>query len=97
MSPAEAPLVRRRCVVSGRVQMVGFRAYAARRADELGLQGWVRNRPDGRLETVAQGPLPAVLDYIAFLREGPPAARVERVEVDEEPPGSGLPPFSIDA
>jgi acylphosphatase len=75
--------------------MVGFRAYAARRAGALGLLGWVRNRPDGRLETVAQGPLPAVLEYIDFLREGPPAAMVEEVQVEEEVVGPGLPPFSI--
>lgn len=75
--------------------MVGFRAYAARRADELGLVGWVRNRPDGRLETLAQGFLPAVLEYIDFLREGPPAALVEEVQVEEEAAGPGLPPFSI--
>lgn len=81
--------------MSGRVQMVGFRAYAARRADQLGLAGWVRNRADGRLETLVQGPLPAVLEYIEFLREGPPAARVEAVEVQEEAVGPGLPPFSI--
>jgi acylphosphatase len=75
--------------------MVGFRAYAARRGDELGLLGWVRNRADGRLETLAQGPLPAVLQYIDFLRKGPPAAMVEEVQVQEEEVGSGLPPFSI--
>jgi acylphosphatase len=87
--------VRRRCLVSGLVQMVGFRAYAARRADELGLVGWVRNLADGRLETVAQGPLPAVLEYIDFLREGPPAALVEMVQVEEEAVGPGLSPFAI--
>ncbi len=75
--------------------MVGFRAYAARRADELGLVGWVRNRQDGRLETLAQGSLPAVLEYIDFLREGPPAALVEEVQVEEEAAEPGLPPFSI--
>lgn len=76
--------------------MVGFRAYAARRADELGLVGWVRNRADGRLETLAQGPLPAVLEYIDFLQVGPPAALVETVQVEEEAVGPGLPPFSIE-
>ncbi len=76
--------------------MVGFRAYAARRADELGLVGWIRNRPDGRLEAVAQGKEAAVVDFLRFLGEGPPAARVERVEVTEEPVQDGLPPFTID-
>ncbi len=95
MSSSAPSEVRRRCLVSGRVQMVGFRAYAARRADDLGLVGWVRNRADGRLETLVQGPLPAVLDYVDFLREGPPAALVDGVQIEEEAVGPGLPQFSI--
>ena len=78
-----------RCVrvrISGRVQGVFFRASCARRADELGLSGWVRNRPDGDLEAWFEGPDEAVEDIVAWCREGPPQARVDRVEVQAEPP-----------
>jgi acylphosphatase len=81
--------VRVRCVrvrISGRVQGVFFRASCARRADELGLSGWVRNRPDGDLEAVFEGPEQAVEDILAWCREGPPDARVDRVDVRAEPP-----------
>jgi acylphosphatase len=81
--------VRVRCVrvrISGRVQGVFFRASCARRADELGLSGWVRNMPDGHLEAVFEGPEPAVEDILAWCREGPPHARVDRVDVRAEPP-----------
>ena len=72
--------------ISGRVQGVFFRASCARRADELGLSGWVRNRPDGDLEAVFEGPDRAVEDIVAWCREGPPHARVDRVDVLAEPP-----------
>jgi acylphosphatase len=78
-----------RCVrvrISGRVQGVFFRASCARRADELGLSGWVRNRPDGDLEAVFEGADEAVENIVAWCREGPPHARVDRVQVQAEPP-----------
>ena len=77
-----------RAVVSGRVQGVFFRAATADRAVELGLRGYVRNLPDGRVEVVAEGNPTAVEALLAFCRTGPPSARVERVDVDEKPPGS---------
>ena len=80
-----------RCVrvrISGRVQGVFFRASCARLADELGLSGWVRNRPDGDLEAVFQGPGSAVEDMVAWCREGPPHARVDAVDVRAEEPVS---------
>lgn len=68
----------------GRVQGVGFRFAAARRAAELGLAGWVRNDDDGSVETVAEGP-PAVLDaFVAWLHRGPRGAHVTRVEAARE-------------
>jgi acylphosphatase len=77
-----------RAVVSGRVQGVFYRASTAERAVELGLRGYVRNLPDGRVEVVAEGNPTAVEALLTFCRTGPPAARVERVDVDERPPGS---------
>lgn len=66
--------------VSGRVQGVGFRYAALDEARWLGLRGWVRNLPDGRVEVLAQGEA-ALLDQLyAWLQQGPPAAQVTRVE-----------------
>lgn len=75
----------RRYLVSGRVQGVAFRHHAKLEARALGLDGLVRNLPDGRVECIARGPAPALERLEAFLRRGPPAAVVERVEVREEP------------
>ena len=67
-------------VVHGRVQGVGFRLHVRTAARSLGLGGWVANEPGRRVRCVAEGP-PAALDRLeAVLREGPPGARVERVE-----------------
>jgi acylphosphatase len=81
--------VRRVCVnVSGRVQGVFYRATCARLAREKGLAGSVRNRPDGGVEAVFEGPPDAVEDMIAWCRQGPELARVDEVEIrDEEPRG----------
>ncbi len=68
-------------VVSGRVQGVAFRAYTVDEARDLRLSGWVRNLPDGRVEAEAEGERPALEALVAFCRRGPPAARVEAVEV----------------
>lgn len=70
-----------RAVVTGAVQGVGFRDAVRRRADALGLRGWVRNRDDGAVELHGEG-TPASLDaLLAFLADGPPLARVADVEV----------------
>jgi acylphosphatase len=81
-----------RVAVTGRVQGVFFRASCAERARELGLAGWVRNVPGGGLEAVFHGPEAAVDEIVAWCRDGPPMARVDRVEVRDEPPydGSGF-------
>jgi acylphosphatase len=76
----------KRFVVSGRVQGVGFRYFVAQRARALGLAGWVRNLPDGRVEAFIEG-LPGQLEQIeALLGEGPPLARVDGVESSEASP-----------
>jgi DNA ligase D-like protein (predicted 3'-phosphoesterase) len=71
-----------RAVVCGEVQGVGFRDATVDRARELGAMGWVRNGEDGELLVHAEGPEPAVEGLVAFLREGPPAARVAQVEAE---------------
>ena len=77
---------RARVVVSGRVQGVWFRESTRRRAEELGVAGWVRNLPDGRVEAFFEGPPAAVESALAFVREGPPHARVDKARVEEEGP-----------
>ena len=72
-----------RCLVSGRVQGVFFRATTAQRARELGLSGWAKNLPDGRVEVVVAGDPDAVARLAAWLWEGPSAARVSEVIVAE--------------
>lgn len=67
-------------VISGLVQGVGFRWYVKRRADRLGLKGWVKNLPTGQVEVVAEGPEEALRQLEEFLHKGPPAARVDGVE-----------------
>jgi acylphosphatase len=67
-------------VVTGRVQGVGYRAYAREEAATLGLIGWVRNEPDGRVRVVAEGPRPQIERLLDSLHVGPSAARVERVD-----------------
>jgi acylphosphatase len=72
-----------RCIVAGRVQGVYYRAATAERATELGLRGWVKNLSDGRVEAVASGSLEALTEFAAWLWQGPPAARVASVHVEE--------------
>jgi acylphosphatase len=67
--------------IEGRVQGVGYRAFVEMHADSLGLSGWVRNRRDGAVEAVLQGSVEAVDDMLRLCRVGPPAARVDRVEM----------------
>jgi acylphosphatase len=69
-------------VVSGRVQGVFFRAAAAQEARGLGLRGWVRNLPDGRVQIRAEGGRRNLEMLIAWAHQGPPAARVMEVEVE---------------
>ena len=77
-------MIRRRVVVHGRVQGVFFRDTARRRAESLGVSGWVANRPDGAVEAVFEGEPGAVDSMVEFCREGPRGAVVEGVEVSEE-------------
>lgn len=67
------------CFVSGLVQGVYFRGAARRKADELGVTGWARNLPDGRVEVVACGEGRAVIAFQDWLWQGPPAAHVTDV------------------
>lgn len=70
--------------VLGRVQGVFFRDHTQRWASSLHLKGWVRNLIDGRVEVLAEGDKEGIKNLISKLEEGPPFARVERVEVSWE-------------
>ena len=76
--------LRMHVIVHGLVQGVSFRHYTHRQALELGITGWVRNRPDGTVEALLEGPEEAVRNMVEWCRNGPPAAKVERLEVTHE-------------
>lgn len=78
-------LVRAHVYVSGRVQGVFFRANTRRLALKLGVTGWVRNLPDGRVEAVFEGEEGKVREIVDWCRRGPPGAIVSRIEVYWEP------------
>lgn len=84
-----SPVVRRRVVLHGQVQGVGFRWNARTEATRLGVSGWVRNLPDGSVEAEIEGDRTSVDDMVEWLRRGPPFAEVSDVDVAEiNPTGS---------
>ena len=87
-------MIARRAVISGRVQGVGFRFFAQRAARENSIRGWVRNLPDGSVETVAEGDEGAVALYLERLRDGPMGANVTGMSAVEVP-ASDYPSFEI--
>ena len=90
----DVPLETRLVQVRGQVQGVGYREACVRRARKLGVTGWVRNRMDGTVEAVFEGPEHAVAQCVAWCRMGPPRADVAGVEVVEEP-AEGLEGFRV--
>jgi acylphosphatase len=87
-------VVRRRVLVSGRVQGVFYRDTCRRVAERNGVAGWVRNRDDGRVEAVFEGPPAAVDELVGWAGRGPAHAAVTQVDVREEPP-EGLTGFEV--
>lgn len=77
--------VRRRIIVSGRVQGVWFRETCREEAERSGVAGWVRNRPDGTVEIEAEGPADAVAALANWAEQGPPRAKVDGVEATDVP------------
>ena len=72
--------IRVRLFIKGRVQGVWFRDSTRQEARRLGVNGWARNIPDGRVEVLAEGPANKVRNLIDWCHQGPPLARVDRVE-----------------
>ena len=77
----------RRCLISGRVQGVFFRASTQEQAQQLGVRGWAKNLSDGRVEVVACGTPDAVEALCEWLRHGPPLAEVTSLAIHQETPG----------
>jgi acylphosphatase len=84
-----------RCLIGGRVQGVFFRASAREQAQRLGLSGYARNLPDGRVEILACGPADAVGHLREWLRTGPPQAEVTGIAC-EPLPYQAYPGFQMD-
>ena len=82
-------------VVSGLVQGVWYRQSTVDAVAGLGLTGWIRNLPDGRVEALAEGERPALEALLAACRRGPPAARVSGVEVEWGEALGDLGPFAV--
>lgn len=82
-------------LVSGRVQGVGFRSFAGRYANALGLAGWVKNLYDGGVEVVAEGEKAKILHYVKLLEEGSTWSRVDNISVDWQDYKGDLTSFRI--
>jgi len=82
-------------LISGRVQGVWYRASARDQARRQGLTGWVRNRPDGRVEALAEGPRAELEAFITWCHQGPPAARVDDIEIDWREAGGTFKEFGV--
>ncbi len=89
------PAARLHAIVHGYVQGVNFRYYTIRTAQRLGLNGWVANRWDGTVETVAEGRREALDEFRAFLNRGSPSSTVERVDVEWETPSGKFERFGV--
>lgn len=81
--------------ISGQVQGVFFRDSTRQKAEELGLAGWVKNLPDGRVEAVFEGPSERVREMVRWCEEGPQNASVEDVDKDFESSGGDLEDFEV--
>lgn len=82
-------------LIEGRVQGVFFRQSAQRKALSLGLRGWVRNLPDGRVEVKAWGPASGVHELVRWCHRGPANARVTNVIVEDAEPEPGVTGFRV--
>ena len=81
--------------VKGRVQGVFYRASTAEQGNRLGLTGWVRNLPDGKVEAVAEGKRPVLEQLVAWCWDGPPSARVDQVMNDWQSATGEFERFSV--
>lgn len=92
---AQAPQQRIHAIVHGLVQGVNFRGYTVLEAKRLGLVGWVQNKLNGTVETVAEGSREQLEAYVEFLHVGSPSARVKRVDVTWQAASGDLDSFDV--
>jgi acylphosphatase len=95
MGEKSKPEARLHAIVHGRVQGVNFRYYTVRTAQHLGLTGWVANRWDGTVETVAEGQREELNEFRDFLHQGSPSAMVQQVDVRWETPTGQFRRFGV--
>lgn len=88
-------LCRLHVYIDGRVQGVGFRNYAAAKANLLGITGWVRNYGENRVEVMAEGEMEMLTTYLEYLRRGPRAAFVTRVDQSWDVPTGEFTDFDV--
>jgi acylphosphatase len=88
-------VLRARLSVKGKVQGVGYRAFAARVASQRGLRGGVRNLDDGRVKLEVEGRKDQILSLIEDLKNGPPAARVTAIDVEWSPATGRFTDFQV--
>ncbi|MEJ6951668.1 acylphosphatase [Natronospora cellulosivora (SeqCode)] len=88
-------LVQKNIIISGRVQGVGFRAFALDKAKQFNIKGWIKNRSDGKVEAVVQGKDEDLKKLLAFLKEGPAWARVEGINIKDEKVDTSIKEFYI--
>ena len=88
-------VVRVHMTVRGRVQGVGFRAFTQAEASTRGLQGWVRNRPEGTVEVEAEGPQDILDTFLEAIKQGPRFSRVDQIIVDWKEPTRQTQGFAI--
>ncbi len=95
MEERKGEIVRAHIWVRGRVQGVGFRAYAESIAWQLGLHGWVRNVGKDTVEAVAEGERANIERFLHWMQEGPRAARVVESRIEWEEPTGEFPDFEV--
>jgi len=81
--------------IEGRVQGVGFRHYTKINAEEVGVLGWVKNLPDGRVEAVFEGPVDHLREMIDRMEQGPGASRVDDIDVEIDEAEGNLSSFEV--
>lgn len=82
-------------IVHGRVQGVGFRFYTQRKAEALGVKGWVSNKADGTVEIMAQSGKSTLQTFITAVKTGSPASRVKHVTIEEVQPTQKYKTFQV--
>ena len=89
------PLIRAHVTISGRVQGVCYRMYTQEEAERRQLTGWVHNLPTGQVEAILEGERETIEDLIRWFHQGPPAAKVTKVETDWQPYRGDFPDFRV--